>query len=287
MHRATMTLARPMSIFLSLPPPLGWRCMCMREGVIAQLLSKVKGEPMSKPTPLLHALTRSPIRHLKHRFPGHRERPAQARQSCICCYRLKIYLQTGRSAMQTNHRWAEEIWANCLSLGCSWHRCKIWMWMDSIIHLCQLEKEYEWELAGNDVLAGMFERASKKSNGSITPGQLTRSTSRLTDQSTAHQAGRPSITSDAWRDTILFSQLNTVYNFWNDVFLFTYWKLFVMSSVNVEAYEVMELCDMWTVRLYSNSTGAQRDAGSSPKVNDLILLLFLPQISVFIMNCLK
>lgn len=70
---------------------------------------------------------------------------------------------------------------------------------------------------GSEVLAGMLERASKKSNGSITPGQQSRSTSRLTDQRTGHQAGRPLITSDAWSDTILFSQLNT--NFFQMLFL--------------------------------------------------------------------
>lgn len=32
-----------------------------------------------------------------------------------------------------------------------------------------------------------------------------------------------------------------------------------MGAVHIEVYELMELCDMWHIRLFSNPTGDQRE----------------------------
>lgn len=44
--------------------------------------------------------------------------------------------------------------------------------------------------------------------------------------------------------------------------------------MRIEVYELMELCDMWSERLFSNATGDQRAAGPAPEVNHLTRCYF-------------
>lgn len=72
--RASVTLAAATSS--SVYPQMGWWRMCVTECEIVQLLSKVEQEPISYPSPLLHALTHTPVRPFEHAVPGHRGCPA-------------------------------------------------------------------------------------------------------------------------------------------------------------------------------------------------------------------
>lgn len=134
-----------------------------------------------------------------------------------------------------------------------------------------ITEEYEWVFA-----LGTWTQMPSQSP--VTAGQQTRSTSRLTDQSTQQQDEQARIISDMHGKTIFLSISSICYTIkgfgLSLTSVFLYGELFFTGAVRIEVYELMELCDMWPVRLFSNPTWDQRDAGPAPEFNHLTRCYF-------------
>lgn len=134
------------------------------------------------------------------------------------------------------------------------------MWRDSIIHSSQHQNRGVWmsvvaadervHLNTNALYISNYSRSTDKINVSSYWSKHTES--RRADWNNFRQA---------WRDIYPFFQLYIVYNerIWTVTLVCLYWELSVMGAVHIEVYELMELCDMWHVRLFSNPIGDQRE----------------------------
>lgn len=82
-------------------------------------------------------------------------------------------------------------------------------------------------------------------------------------------------------------QLYMIYNKWIwtvTLLCFLYGELFFMGAVCIEVYELMELCDMWPVRLFFQPDRRSESCWTGSRSQPSHTVLFHSQISVYIKN---